>query len=106
MGLAPIFAEFRTSVGTLAIGAVETPPPFGGSTIAMASANRSEIIEFQVDDVDAGLARLKDAIGSDMMQKPTTMPWGKPSLLFREPDGGLVNLFTPMTPEAIAKFKR
>jgi hypothetical protein len=26
--------------------------------------------------------------------EPTTMPWGNRSLLFRDPDGNLVNLFT------------
>jgi hypothetical protein len=29
---------------------------------------------------------------------PTTMPWGNRSLLIRDPDGNLVNLFTPITP--------
>ena len=36
--------------------------------------------------------------------EPTTMPWGNRSLLFRDPDGNLVNFFTPVTPAAIAKF--
>jgi len=38
------------------------------------------------------------------VQKPTTMPWGNKSLLFRDPDGNLINLFTPVTSEAIKKF--
>ncbi len=33
------------------------------------------------------------------------MPWDNRSLLFQDPDGNLVNLFTPVTPEAISKFK-
>jgi hypothetical protein len=32
------------------------------------------------------------------------MPWGNRSLLFRDPDGNLINLFTPATPAAIEKF--
>ena len=28
------------------------------------------------------------------------MPWGNRSLLFRDPDGNLVNFFTPVTPAA------
>jgi hypothetical protein len=40
------------------------------------------------------------------IQEPTTMPWGNRSLLFRDPDGNLVNFFTPVTPEAIKKFKK
>lgn len=27
----------------------------------------------------------------DVVQEPTTMPWGNRSLLFRDPDGNLVN---------------
>jgi len=34
------------------------------------------------------------------VQKPTTMPWGNRSILFRDPDGNLVNLFTPVTEDA------
>jgi hypothetical protein len=32
------------------------------------------------------------------------MTWGNRSILFRDPDGNLVNLFTPVTEEAIARF--
>jgi hypothetical protein len=34
------------------------------------------------------------------------VPWGNRSLLFRDPDGNLVNFFTPVTPEAKAMFGR
>jgi hypothetical protein len=34
------------------------------------------------------------------------MPWGNRSLLFRDPDGTLVNLFAPVTAEAIARQRR
>jgi hypothetical protein len=34
------------------------------------------------------------------------MPWGNRSLMFRDPDGNLVNFFTPVTEDAIAKFAR
>jgi hypothetical protein len=46
---------------------------------------------------------LADFVG-DFITEPTTMPWGNRSLLFRDPDGNLVNFFTPVTPAAIAKF--
>jgi len=32
------------------------------------------------------------------------MPWGNRSLLLRDPDGNLVNLFTPMTRDAQKRF--
>jgi catechol 2,3-dioxygenase-like lactoylglutathione lyase family enzyme len=65
------------------------------------------IIEFLVDDVDTvrqNLAGLVEA--EDFVQEPTTMPWGNRSALFRDPDGNLVNFFTPVTPAARAKFAR
>ncbi len=63
----------------------------------------TSIIEFKVDDVDVDYARLKPIV-SDWVQEPTTMPWGNRSILFRDPDGNLVNYFTPVTVEAIKKF--
>src|SRR3979411_982014 len=44
--------------------------------------------------------------GEDFVNEPTTMPWGNRSLLFRDPDGNLVNFFTPVTPAAVEKFAR
>ena len=63
------------------------------------------IIEFLVDDVDREYERLT-ALVEQWVQKPTTMPWGNRSILFRDPDGNLVNLFTPVTEDAINKFRR
>ncbi len=31
------------------------------------------------------------------------MPWGNRSILFTDPDGNLVDLFTPVTEEAIKR---
>lgn len=73
---------------------------FGGDAVAEAAANRSAIIEFRVGDVDAEYARLAPDIGPALLQLPTTMPWGNRSLLLRDPDGALVNLFAPVTVEA------
>ncbi len=94
------FAEVRSSGATLAIGSTRTLALFGGPGIASAASNHSMIIEFRVDDVDAAYQRLIDFLGDAIVQKPTTMPWGNRSLLFRDPDGNLVNFFTPITPEA------
>ena len=56
-------------------------------------------------DVDADYRRLAPILGK-VVQEPTTMPWGNRSLLFRDPDGNLVNFFTPVTPEAIKKLDK
>jgi len=98
------FAEVRAPNATLAIGSTRTLALFGGSGIADAASNRSVIIEFMVDDVDITYSDLEQYLGDSVVQKPTTMPWGNRSLLFRDPDGNLVNFFTPVTPEARKRF--
>ncbi|MFV8173685.1 VOC family protein [Mycolicibacterium peregrinum] len=97
-----LFAEIPTPVGTLAIGSDKTVPLFGQG-FAEPAANRSVIIEFIVDDVDAEYARLSEQL-DDVVTEPTTMPWGNRALMFRDPDGNLVNLFTPVSDHARAKF--
>jgi predicted enzyme related to lactoylglutathione lyase len=99
------FAELRTPLGTLAIGSTRTLALFGGDNVADAASNRSVIIEFQVDDVDDKYEQLTNIPGEYIVQKPTTMPWGNRSLLFRDTDGNLVNFFTPMTQEAKKRFE-
>ncbi|MFE7507720.1 VOC family protein [Promicromonospora sp. NPDC057488] len=94
---APDFAELRTDRGTLAIGSTRTVQFFGPGS-ASPAANRTAIVEFLVDDVDALFARLDDTV--ETVTPPTTMPWGNRSLLVRDPDGTLVNLFRPVSPEA------
>jgi len=96
------FAEINAGNFTLAIGSIRTLALFGGD-IAQAASNKSVIIEFKVDNVDADYERIRD-IAVDIVQKPTTMPWGNRSLLLRDPDGNLINFFTPVTPDAISKF--
>jgi len=99
----PDFAELPTPGATLAIGSLRTPELMGNPHVATAT-NRSVIIEFYVADVDAAYQRLADLLGPDVVQAPTTMPWGNRSLLFRDPDGNLVNFFTPVTPAAQQRF--
>jgi predicted enzyme related to lactoylglutathione lyase len=97
-----LFAEIPTPVGALAIGSDQTVPLFGAGS-AKPGANRSAIVEFIVDDVDAEYERLRGQL-TEVVTEPTTMPWGNRALLFRDPDGNLVNLFTPVTDDARAKF--
>jgi catechol 2,3-dioxygenase-like lactoylglutathione lyase family enzyme len=100
----PDFAELKTPNATIAIGSTKTLQLFGGDDVAQPAQNRSIIIEFRVDDVEKDYERLADYIQDNIVQEPTTMPWGNKSLLFRDPDGNLVNFFTPVTPDAMAKF--
>jgi uncharacterized glyoxalase superfamily protein PhnB len=97
------FAEIRTPTATLAIGSTRTVPLFTPDDPGSArpAANQSVIVEFRVEDVDQVYANLS-LDPADLVQEPTTMPWGNRSLLLRDPDGTLVNLFTPLTPTARA----
>ncbi len=76
-------------------------PLFEGCGLSSAD-NTSAIVEFQVDDVDQDRARLGDRV--EILQEPTTMPWGNRALMLADPDGNRVNLYTPVSDEAIARF--
>lgn len=100
---APVFAELHAPSCTLALGHTSTAALFNNA--ARPAHNQTAIIEWLVDDVDAEYERLKPFV-SVWEQEPTLMPWGNRSILFRDPDGNLVNLFTPATEEAIKRFRR
>ncbi|MGY0459219.1 VOC family protein [Kitasatospora sp. cg17-2] len=100
----PDFAELRTASATLAIAGTRTVPLFAPGS-AEPAANRSVVLEFLVDDVDGAHRRLSADV-PEFVTEPTTMPWGNRSLLFRDPDGNLVNFFTPVTEAARARFAR
>jgi uncharacterized glyoxalase superfamily protein PhnB len=93
----PLFAELRTSTGTLAIASSRTVPLLGQGA-AEPRANRTVILDFLVEDVDATFHALRDVV-EVFVNDPTDMPWGNRSLLVRDPDGTLVNFFTPVAAE-------
>ena len=96
------FAEFVTPTFTLAIGSTSTMDIFGAGA-GHTTDNRTPILEFLVDDVDQEYEKLKK-ITSDFVLEPTTQPWGNRSVMFRDPDGHLLNFFTPVSEQAIKKF--
>lgn len=97
-GIAPVgtedYVEFRTSSGTLALTSQRAMDQHGAGG-ATAAANHSSIVEFQVDDVDKERTRLKRIVPECVLE-PTTQPWGNRSMLFRDPDGNLINFFQPI----------
>lgn len=96
------FAEIVFESFTLAIGSTRTLAFFGDG-VAEPATNKSVIIEFLVENVDDNYKIIKD-LTTEIVQEPTTMPWGNRSLLFRDPDGNLINFFTPVSDEAKKKF--
>jgi uncharacterized glyoxalase superfamily protein PhnB len=51
------------------------------------------ILDFLVEDVDAEYPRIA-ALGVEWVLPPTTQPWGNRSMIFRDPAGNLVNVFS------------
>jgi len=51
------------------------------------------ILDFVVDDVDAEYERIA-ALGVAWVMLPTTQPWGNRSMIFRDPGGNLVSVFS------------
>lgn len=93
--LHPEFAEIRLEGVTLAIS-TELPIQQFNVGAAIAASNRSVIFEFQVDDVDSVHNRLNGDV--ECVMGPTDMPWDNRSLLLRDPDGNLVNIFSKPIP--------
>jgi predicted enzyme related to lactoylglutathione lyase len=100
----PDFAEITVGSATVAIASTRTVPLFAADA-APPRETRSVIVEFLVGDVDEVYRNLAGTV-EDVVKEPTTMPWGNRSLLLRDPDGNLVNLFTPVSAAAIEKFTR
>jgi predicted enzyme related to lactoylglutathione lyase len=91
----PEFAEFHTETATLALSTERMVKQFNAG-LAIAGANRSAIVEFEVEDVDAIQKRATEA-KLDVGMAPTTMPWGNRSMLLKDPDGTVVNVFSRPT---------
>jgi uncharacterized glyoxalase superfamily protein PhnB len=64
-----------------------------GDGVAQAAANRSVILDFEVADVDAEYERLQEIV-SDWVMAPKVMPWGARAIVFRDPDGNLINIYS------------
>jgi uncharacterized glyoxalase superfamily protein PhnB len=87
------YAEFPTGVGVLAIFSQEAQQRYiPGSTEA--AKNKSIVLQFKVADVDQQYRRLQNAVKT-WVKPPTTQPWGTRSIYFRDPDGNLVDFYTP-----------
>lgn len=98
-GLAPsaevgLYVEFDAPGLTLAIvdeAAMERNLP--GATSP--AANRSIILDLEVEDVDHERNRIGSFV-KDFVLEPTNQPWGNRAMLFRDPDGNLINVFAPI----------
>jgi len=87
------YAELRTNAAVLAVFAAQAQEKYIPGS-ALAARNRSVLLEFRVADVDQEYKRLQGLV-KVWVKPPTTQPWGTRSIYFRDPDGNLVDFFTP-----------
>jgi catechol 2,3-dioxygenase-like lactoylglutathione lyase family enzyme len=87
------YAEFPTGIGVLAIFSAEAQEKYIPGS-AEAARNKNVILEFRVADVDQEFLRLHGLV-KDWVKPPSTQPWGTRSVYFRDPDGNLVDFYTP-----------
>jgi uncharacterized glyoxalase superfamily protein PhnB len=95
LALAPLgtdeYMELRTGGCVLSIVSKRSVDIFSGGA-AEPAANRSVILDFEVEDVDREYSRLENLV-SEFVLRPGDQPWGNRSMLFRDPDGNLINFF-------------
>ncbi|HEY7067552.1 MAG TPA: VOC family protein [Chloroflexota bacterium] len=93
------YFEFALGGAVLSLWTVQGAARQFSAGVAAAAANRSAMLEFAVDDVDAEYARLQRTdLGIAWVKSPTTQPWGNRAMYFRDPDGNLLNLYSLVRP--------
>lgn len=94
----PVFLAFRMDGADLGLFTKAAADQVHGGTWEPGS-NQAAIIEFLVDDVDAEHGRISEFV-TDWLHGPKDMPWGNRSMMFRDPDGNVVNFFRPIARDA------
>ena len=89
-----VYAEFHTGAAVLAIFSAEAQEKYIPGSAEPAN-NRSAILEFRVANVDAEYVRLQSFVET-WVKPPTNQPWGTRSVYFRDPDGNLVDFYSPV----------
>jgi catechol 2,3-dioxygenase-like lactoylglutathione lyase family enzyme len=91
------YREFPTERGIFSLWALDEFQRIVGENMVGPVAPGNIMLEFQVADADAEYARLRSLASAtiDFVLTPTTLPWGNRSIYFRDPDGNLINFFTP-----------
>ena len=92
------YMEFQTEPGIFSLWSIDEFEQIVGAAAAQRLAQGSVMLEFRVDDVEAEYARLQSIgpVAPEFVMPPTTLPWGNRSIYFRDPDGNLINFFTPV----------
>ncbi|HWF28631.1 MAG TPA: VOC family protein [Mycobacterium sp.] len=84
------------SVGFSKAGFTEDQGPHTACPPGLAAREGEIILDFTADDVDAEYSRI-EALGVSWVMRPTTQPWGRRSMVFRDPNGHLINVSSSTT---------
>ena len=96
MPLNEYYVEIPTgsvSVGFSKCRFTEDHCPGSGWTGSQGARQGEIILDFAVEDVDEEYERVA-RLGVDWVLPPTTQPWGRRSMFFRDPEGHLINVFS------------
>ncbi|MCW2545457.1 MAG: lyase [Frankiales bacterium] len=63
----------------------------GDALLTLVTQGSLQAAIFKTDDLDATFERVR-ASGAEVLQEPTSMPWGARDCAFRDPSGNLVRI--------------
>jgi len=84
------------SVGFSKAGFTEDRGPHTACPSGLAAQEGEIILDFTADDVDAEYSRI-ETLGVSWVMLPTNQPWSRRSMLFRDPNGHLINVSSCIT---------
>lgn len=87
------------SIGFSRVGFTEDRGPHVARPAGQVAQHGEIILDFVSDDVDVEHSRIDD-LGVSWVTPPTTQPWGRRSMLFRDPQGHLINVSSPAIRES------
>ena len=91
------YREFSTQPGIFSLWSLDEFEQITRTAPDGGAARARVMLEFQVDDVTAEYERLRTSdLDIEFVLEPTTLAWGNRSIYFRDPDGNLINFFTPV----------
>ena len=88
------YVEFQATGSSLSISSQATMDTYGARATTP-RANRSIVLDFEVDDVDREFSRVRE-MPCEIVLQPTNQPWGNRSMMFRDPEGNLINFYAPL----------
>jgi uncharacterized glyoxalase superfamily protein PhnB len=88
------YTEVSTAVASVAFSRRRFVEPDACGSCGIAVPDGA-ILDFESENVDREHERIS-TLDVEWVMQPTNQPWGKRSMMFRDPDGHLINVFGPI----------